>query len=286
VRVHSSLACLAAAAALAAASGSATAASRVGQTVDPSPSNCTPEDTFLQAVSPGDHFALPFDGVITSWSFHGGSIVPSPLKLKVGTVGTNSMSIVGESALETPVANRVNTFSTRIPAQARDLIGFYFPSPANGAQCAAPNQPGYTDVVALGDVLPGMSASPITNESGHLDLAANLEPDCDRDGLGDETQDDSLSTCPTCKGQRSTIVGTARKDVLSGATGRDVIVGLAGNDKLSGLGGNDLICGGRGKDKLNGGPGKDVLLGQGGKDKCTGGKGKDSASGCEKKRSI
>jgi hypothetical protein len=281
-----SLASFLAVAALIAASGTASATTRVGQTVDPSSSNCTPEDTFLQRVAPGNQFVVPFDGVITSWSFLGGSIVPSPLKLKVGTIGPASLNIVGESAFETPAANQLSTFSTRVPARASDVIGFSFPSPTDQAMCAARDRPGYHDVVALGDILPGESGSPIGDEPGQLDVSAILEPDCDKDGLGDETQDSVLSTCPTCKGQRATIVGTARKDVLTGAPGRDVIVGLGGNDKLSGRAGNDVICGGRGKDKLNGGPGKDVLLGQGGNDKCTGGKGKDSASGCEKKRSI
>jgi hemolysin type calcium-binding protein len=283
---HFSFAFFVALAALIAASGSASAATRVGQTVDPSSSNCTPGDTFLQSVAPSNQFVVPFDGVITSWSFLGGSVVPTPLKLKVGAVGATRMTITGESASEAPAANQLNTFSTRVPAHAHDVIGFSFPSPSDQAECAARGKAGYTDVVAIGDIAPGASGSPITDEAGQLDLSAILEPDCDKDGFGDETQDNGLSTCPTCKGSRATIVGTPGKDVLTGAAGRDVMVGLGGNDKLSGFAGNDVICGGPGKDTLNGGPGKDVLLGQGGKDKCTGGKGKDRASGCETKRSI
>jgi RTX calcium-binding nonapeptide repeat (4 copies) len=275
-----SLVSLVAAAGLMAAPSGASAATRVGQTVDPSSSNCIP-DTFLQSVSPGNRFRVPFDGVITSWSFLGGGVVPSPLKLKVGRVGTDSLSIVGESAFETPAANQLNTFSTRVPAHARDVIGFYFPSPFDLAQCAAIRQPGYSDVIAFGnDILPGASSPTITDKAqGHLDVSAILEPDCDKDGLGDETQDKDLSTCPTCKGKRATIVGKRGDDVLTGARGRDVMVGLAGNDKLSGVAGNDVICGAAGKDKLNGGKGKDTLLGQKGKDTLKGGPGKDQLKG-------
>jgi hypothetical protein len=271
---------LVAATALMAAPAGASAATRVGQTVDPSSSNCIP-DTFLQSASPSNQFVVPFDGVITSWSFLGGSVVPSPLKLKVGTVGTDSLTVVGESAFETPAANRLNTFSTRVPAHARDVIGFYFPSPPDLAECAAINQPGYRDVIAFGnDILPGASSPTITDKArAHLDVSAILEPDCDKDGLGDEAQDNDLSTCPTCKGKRATIVGKRGNDVLSGAPSRDVMVGLAGNDKLSGLAGNDVICGGSGNDTLNGDKGKDTLLGQKGKDTLKGGPGKDKLKG-------
>jgi Ca2+-binding RTX toxin-like protein len=130
---------------------------------------------------------------------------------------------------------------------------------------------------------------------GEHTFNADVEPDCDKDGLGDETQDQNLSTCPTCKGKRATIVGTNGNDVRSGTPGRDVIVGLGGQDKLSGNAGNDLVCGGKGKDNLYGGKGKDALLGQGAKDKlhggggkdtCKGGKGNDSATACEVEKSI
>jgi Ca2+-binding RTX toxin-like protein len=269
---------LVAAMALIIAPSASQAATQVGQTVDPSSSNCTPEDTFLQSVSPGNQFEVPFDGVITSWSFLGGSIVPSPLKLKLGRAGAGTMTITGESGFATPAANQLNTFSTRVPARAHDLIGFYFPSPSDLAQCAARNQSGYIDLVALGDIQPGASST-VSDESSHLDVSANLEPDCDKDGLGDETQDGDTSSCPPCKGQRATIVGTGRSDTLGGADGRDVIVGLGGNDRLSGLGGGDIICGSAGKDVLKGGKGKDTLLGQQGKDTLKGGPGKDKLNG-------
>ena len=49
-----------------------------------------------------------------------------------------------------------------------------------------------------------------------------------------------------CGGQKATIVGTARRDVIRGTRGRDVIAALGGNDVVRGLGGNDVICGGAG----------------------------------------
>ena len=139
--------------------------------------------------------------------------------------------------------------------------------------------------------------SPDSDNPGQLTLNVDLEPDCDRDGLGDETQDTNTASCAAlkCKGAQATITGTSGSDVRSGTPGRDVMVGQGGNDSLSGLAGKDVICGGPGKDKLKGGSGKDTLLGQkgkdklkggGGKDLCKGGGGEDTASDCETERSI
>jgi uncharacterized delta-60 repeat protein len=59
-----------------------------------------------------------------------------------------------------------------------------------------------------------------------------------------------------CMGQKATIVGTRRGEVLEGTGHRDVIAALAGNDTIKARGGNDLICGGPGKDRIDGGPGR------------------------------
>jgi Ca2+-binding RTX toxin-like protein len=301
-----------AATALMAAPSGAGAAAQVGQTVDPAGSFCSPNNlTWLQSISPSNgSFVVPFDGVITSWSYQGGAFPPAQLKLKVGRVGATSLTIVGESSPANPVANQLNTFPTKVTAHDDDVIGFL----TTNGQCAALGQVGYAAVFANGDIPPpGGTGSPITTETGtHLDLSALLESDCDKDGLGDETQDQDLSSCgpgnppgnppgippatgpgtqaqATCKGLAATIVGTNGSDVRTGSLAKDVIAGLGGNDTLSGIAGNDVICGGGGKDLLKGGKGNDKLYGQkgndalkggGGNDVCKGGKGKDTLSSC------
>jgi hypothetical protein len=280
------------------------AATTIGQTV--SPGSCTAGPTRLQTTSPGSLYAAPSEGVITSWSFQAGNAVPS-LKFKVGRpAGGNLYTIIGESPLTTPAANILNTFPIQISVQAGDLIGFYV---GVAGQCGITGIPGYVHSAAAGDIVPPNTATftPLPAQMVQLDVSAQLEPDCDKDGFGDETQDQNLSSCapgtipppppggPTCKGQPATIVGTNGSDVRTASPGRDVIAGLGGNDTLSGLAGNDLICGGKGKDRLKGGGGKDKLLGQAGKDNlqgggakdvCTGGKGDDTASKCEVEKSI
>lgn len=81
---------------------------------------------------------------------------------------------------------------------------------------------------------------------------------------------------PRCFGQRATIVGTNRSDVIRGTAHADVIVALGGGDSIKGRGGSDRICAGNGKDRVVAGPGEyDVVFGEGGGDEIHGGGGFD-----------
>ena len=132
-----------------------------------------------------------------------------------------------------------------------------------------------------------------------LMVQMRIEPDADRDGYGDETQD----PCPITTGlacaapcEQATKVGTSGDDVIVGTAGNDVIAAGAGADKVFGLGGDDIICGADGNDVLKGGSGNDFLLGETGADNlkggggtrdfCTGGQGFDRATKCERIRSL
>ena len=199
-----------------------------------------------------------------------------------------------------------------IPIAAGDRLGVVRSTgtTGQGADIWSTNSPGGSLGAAIAIHNSG-SQSYLSQANQELMVQYIVEPDCDSDGFGDETQDQNLSTCaaitPTgpalgpggtpvfCKGKPATIVGTAGSDVRIASPGRDVIAGLGGNDRLSGLAGSDLICGGKGKDTLIGGKANDTLLGQkgrdilkggGAKDICKGGKGDDSASKCEVEKSI
>jgi Ca2+-binding RTX toxin-like protein len=273
------------------------AATQIGETFPPTTAQCGTDNTVLQTGSPNSQYAAPFAGVITSWSFRAGSEVPNNLKLKAArSAGGNLFMIVGESPPKNPTADMLNTFTdVRISVQAGDVIGYY-----SGTQvgfCGGGTSPDYLFRLRDGDQSPG-TTEPYGAEDFffQINFSALLEPDCDKDGLGDETQDKDIASCTaTCRGQKATIAGTNGPDNIVGTSARDVIAALAGNDNASGLGGNDLICGGSGKDKLKGGAGRDKLLGQKGKDRlkgggakdiCKGGKGNDSAAKCEVEKSI
>ena len=207
---------------------SAGAAMQVGQTFNPDLA-CNPDITFLVTTSPGNAYVVPSNGVITSWKFQASSAPPSAMRLKIGrSNGGNNFTIVGQSALETPAAGRVNTFTTRIPVRAGDILGYYFGPPVAG-QCAS-STPGYGDHYLAGvDVPPGTSAN-YASESGYRpDISALLEPDADDDGFGDETQDCAPadpSRAEDCSAPTAAITGgpkdkTKKKTATFDFTGAD-----------------------------------------------------------------
>lgn len=91
-----------------------------------------------------------------------------------------------------------------------------------------------------------------------------------------------------CFGERPTIVGTRRSEVITGTPRHDVIFGGGGSDVIRGRGGDDLLCGWKGEDDILGGSGQDALSGDrgddtlhgdGGYDFVVGGSGDDTLDG-------
>jgi hypothetical protein len=162
----------------------------VGQTTSPSAS-CGGGYTYLQTTAPGSHYRAPFAGVITAWSHRAGAS-PFATRLKVGRGTGDNYAVVGQSELKAPTANQLNTYTdVRIPVQANDAIGFFFP---NTMLCGNLGAAGYDYHFQGGDILPG-PAVPFTAASQDLrmDISATLELDNDGDGYGDVTQD----LCPS-----------------------------------------------------------------------------------------
>jgi hypothetical protein len=166
---------------------SASAATQIGQTPPPVQTGCA-GSTFIQVQSPNT-FAAPFGGVITSWS-HLGDAAPPTMKLKVGRGTGANLRIIGESSVQTPPANILSTFPTRIPIEAGDMIGLYAATFGGCADFGG----AFLWREAPGDVPPGSPAGQFggTSNDSQFDISASLEPDADNDGFGDETQDN----CP------------------------------------------------------------------------------------------
>jgi RTX calcium-binding nonapeptide repeat (4 copies) len=281
-----------------AAPSAAGAAVSLGQTGAPNLS-CGGQFYLIQSATDGDPpYAVPSGpyGVITNWSVegYGGEEGPGTGRLFLWrpTAAPNQFIYVDSTGPEIFVAGVVKTFATRIPVQPGDVLGMLAPQPC---LLGAPGFPVGDQVryfPSTTEPVRGSTKTTTTLLSGtRIMIAANVEPDSDRDGFGDETQDQcptnatTQGPCPQpppptfCKGNPATIVGTSGNDVRKGTSGKDVMVGLGGNDKLFGLAGNDTICGGSGKDTLLGQKGKDTLKGGPGKDKLKGGPGKDKLKG-------
>ena len=152
-----------------------------------------PSPTFLQTTSPGNRYAAPSAGVITSWRHQAGSSPPE-LRLKVARpTGGNRYTITGQSSFEDPDPNVVNTFGgVRIPVRAGDVIGF---AVRVSGSCGRASATGYGTSNNGSDVPPGTNAEFTPVPMFQLSVSATLEPDCDGDGLGDETQDPDISSC-------------------------------------------------------------------------------------------
>jgi hemolysin type calcium-binding protein len=260
-------------------------------------------DLFQLASTTGNPYIVPAGGgVITSWraSVATGSLTE---RLRVFTGNAIAVTPMAESAPETVSAGGATTFLTRIPVAGGEFLGFAFSGVATG--CANGGAANGDEIGVATPTDPVGQSEPVdaTGTNILLNVSANLEPDLDKDGFGDETQDlcptqaGTQGPCVQCKGQVATIVGTNLPDAIIGTTGNDVIALLGGADTAKAKAGNDIVCGGGGNDDLKGQTGKDKLFGEKGKDElnggggqgdlCNGGKGSDDAKGsCEKERSI
>ena len=148
----------------------------------------------------GTSYAAPSPGVLTSWSFEASSIGPTTLTLRVfhptGTPQQFVPIVEGGPQQTIGTSSGLHTFTTQIPVETGDLIGIH-----------STNGPCATNTLASGDVYDAHLGTPnpfgtpaIYSEGSGLifDISAKLEPDCDKDGLGDETQDsDVTAACPT-----------------------------------------------------------------------------------------
>ncbi len=205
----------------------ASAATTLGSTPASSASvlACAGATLFVQDQSSGDspQYAAPTDGVITSWSVMGGGVTAQLIMKAVRETSPDNYTVIGSTPSQTVLSGALNTFSTRIPVKAGDKPALWM-GPMVTAPChtASPNA---SDVVsfwggshpepAVGDVYP-VSA----DISGRLlDLSAQLEPDVDGDGFGDETQDlctELASTQAPCPAPETTITKVPTKLKVKG----------------------------------------------------------------------
>lgn len=196
-----SLLVLALAAALASATA-APAATTIGSTPASSAdvSACAGATLFVQDVTANasPRYDAPTAGVITSWSVMGRPANTAPLKMKVvRETAPDTYTIVGTTAEESILMNQLNTFPTRISVNAGDKVSLWIGSLVTAA-CffTSPNVGdsvryrggNYTEPVS-GEAFP---TPQMFGGNARVDVSAQLEPDADGDGFGDESQD----ACP------------------------------------------------------------------------------------------
>jgi hypothetical protein len=117
--------------------GTAGAQINVGQTVR-APYTllpCSGEEIVPTSIADGTGYAMPANGVITSWSTAAGPTPGQVMGLKVfRPLGGLSFQVVGQDAPRPLLPGQRNTIPVSIPVQAGDILGLYVPVGGN-AEC-------------------------------------------------------------------------------------------------------------------------------------------------------
>jgi hypothetical protein len=247
--------------------------------------------TGVQVAIPGRTTASPITGVVVRWRVGDGT---GQLTFRVARPagdtypGDDTHIGAGSSApvtVTTPPSSgsgppAISTFPTRLPIRAGDRIGVDIGSDSaigvrdnSAARIVAYDPP-------LGD---GERRSADFTAGFEGLLNADVEPDADRDGFGDETQDQcpkDASTQGLCNGRcANDRFGTGNNDTLTGTVAGDRMRGLGGDDRIDALEGDDCLDGGDGRDTMLGRAGADRLNGRRADDRGSGGTGRDRLTG-------
>jgi hypothetical protein len=207
--------------------GSASAATTVGNACQPNALVASTQATVVGiANGPGDMMpAATPAGVITSWTVSEGAVptgTQDMVQLKVlrHTPVAKRLAVVGES---TPsiAAPGLNTYPTRIPVEAGDLLGLtgtatVGTTPEPHTNFCTYNTPGEIIGAGLGAPSVGGTLELLEEQpGGEVPVTVAVEPDADGDGFGDETQDQCASdastqgACPAALPGAGTPGGTA-----------------------------------------------------------------------------
>ena len=196
----------------------AEAATTVGQNFTPTAQVGTRATVLQSSVAAGASYTVPYDGVLTAWSFRAGATT-EPMKFKVGrNVSSSAWEIRAESETVTPAPDQLNTFPIRIPVATGDVIGFFQDTgntPAGARTDSDADQLAYS---FGSDNPPGSQLNYFQVSRLRMNVAAQLELDADRDGFGDETQDlcatDELTQGP-CTADLGISVRDAKRELAA-----------------------------------------------------------------------
>jgi uncharacterized repeat protein (TIGR01451 family) len=181
-------------AAVAPAGAAMTFGSDLGPGKTPSSFACTgsPPCNDFNTVLAAGNVAAPIDGVITSWRVLSGAATAGVQLRVLHPLGGGQYTFAGTGASQDLTASPgiPQTFGDRLTVRADDLIGLDHPGTASiiAGSVTGSHQDEFSPTQADGFTgAPGFSFN-----NFEVLLQATVEPDADRDGYGDDTQDD----CP------------------------------------------------------------------------------------------
>ena len=173
----------------------ASAAQTTGQAA--AAGSCTGGESYTQGPLFASTYSPASAGVITSWSSFAGATPNTQLVLlvlKPNPAGsTHFIATQKDQSRTLTQPNALNTFSgVHLPIQAGEQLGLFLPS--GGAACFIDAPPDDGLFFTGGDPPLNTDANFTgSNSNRRLNASAVVEPDADRDGFGDETQD----ACPS-----------------------------------------------------------------------------------------
>jgi hypothetical protein len=190
--------------------GQAQASTLVGSSLASAPDNhfncgdtCTQILLALEPTlqAPGG-IASPLDGVVVRWRIRVGGSPTAPTTFRIARPagGPGQYTGAGTSPVVIPALNQTSVYDAQMPISAGDRIGIESADPVQAYHNLAPMQTGVFGHWGVGPAAPladgGAPRSPNGQNSPYeLLVQAEVEPDCDGDGFGDETQDPSISSC-------------------------------------------------------------------------------------------
>jgi hypothetical protein len=157
--------------------------------------SCSPACTDFNTVltEPGANVTSPIDGVIVRWRMTGNGAGASFALRVVHPAGGGEYIGAGTSSPEVPTGDGPSVFETSLPINEGDMIGVNVPTGVTWSGNAA-SSPGSSFVSVqptLAETLPAQTPNFTVNDTEE-GVNADVEIDCDNDGLGDETQDADL----------------------------------------------------------------------------------------------
>lgn len=172
----------------------ATGAVSIGQTAPGATNLCGTGNSAQSTEAGPPSYVIPSPGVITAWQHKAHSSGGDGRLLVWKGPPISPLTLAGRSAVEAFAGDQLNTFATRVPVSAGDVLGLRVHS--MNAGCTYFTEAGDTAIARGGapDIFPGqsmMTTSTLPNQ--RVNVSATLEPDADGDGYGDESQD----ACPT-----------------------------------------------------------------------------------------
>jgi hypothetical protein len=193
--------------ALLALPASGSAAVTIGETLDPSAPDagvyCVTGDepaTFATTALPSGAPASPIDGVVVRWRYLNKQSAIS-LRPRVLTQGLGGFTGAAGGDQTAPFTG-LGEFEARLPIAAGDYVGVDFPCSSSAPHLALTERYYAGGGASVGNWSPALAnggplrASSFDDVNYSLMMNADVEPDADHDGYGDETQDG----CPTNAG--------------------------------------------------------------------------------------